>query len=110
VLAFRLKPGFVTLLATLSALGERLIVWEVVVLPLRPRNPNLAYLSCPVPATGPFLASRFGFSVGLSGLTFDFRERKLNRGDLLGGAGDGDWFTAGESLRSTLGRSESGVA
>lgn len=63
-----------------------------------------------MPATGPFFASRFGFSVGFSELAFDFRDRKLNRGDLLGGAGEGAWLIAGESLRSNEGRSESGVA
>lgn len=82
-------------------------------LEVRPRKPNLAYFSWPVPATGPFLASRFGFSIGFSNVDFDLRERKLNRGDLLGGAAEGGLLKAGESLRSTRGCSgnaESGVA
>lgn len=113
VLPMRPAPGFVALLVLLSALGERLEVCEFAVLPVRPRKPNLAYFSWPVPATGPFLASRFGFSVDFSKVGFDFRERKLNRGDLLGGAGEGGCLTAGESLRSNRGCSgsaESGVA
>lgn len=45
-----------------------------------------------------------GFSVDFSVLPFDFRDKKLNRGDLEGaGDGDGDWVIAGESLRNTFG-------
>lgn len=111
MLPFRPRPDFVALLTLLSALGDRLGACELVALLLRPRNPNLAYFSWPVPATGPFLASRFGFSIGVSELLFDLRERKLKRG-LLEGDGEGDCSIAGESFRSTFGRpsAESGVA
>ena len=77
-----------TPLALLLALDERLK--EFVVPLLRPRNAKRPYFSCPVPATGPFTTSRFGFSTDLSELGFDFRDMKLNRGDLLGGAGRTD--------------------
>lgn len=43
-----------------------------------------------------------------STLFFDFRDKKLKRGGLVEGAGDGDWSTAGESLRRTLGRPDTG--
>lgn len=103
-LPFRLNPNLEPPLALLSALGVRLFAWELVVLLLRPRNPNRAYFSWPVPATGPFRGSLLGFSVAFSLLPLDFRDKKLNRGD-LGGAGDdeGDWVMAGESLRNTFG-------
>ena len=51
--------------------------------------------------------------MAFSAVAFDLRERKLNRGDLLEGAGEGGCLMAGESLRSNLGRSDmadSGVA
>jgi hypothetical protein len=88
VLLFLTVPDFMTPLALLLALDERL---KELVLPLlRPRNAKRPYFSCPVPATGPFTASRFGFSTDFSELDFDFRDMKLNRGDLLGGAGRTD--------------------
>jgi hypothetical protein len=85
VLLFLPVTDLMAPLALLSALEERLN--GLVVPLLRPRNAKRPYFSCPVPATGPFIASRFGFSTDFSELDFDFRDMKLNRGDLLGGAG-----------------------
>ena len=76
------SPGHHPLL--LFALDERLL--ELLAPLLRPRKPKRAYFSCPVPATGPLTASRFGFSTDLSEFGLNFRDMKLNRGDLLAGA------------------------
>lgn len=89
VLPFLPDPAFMTPLALLLALDERLNELVVPLL-LRPRNAKRPYFSCPVPATGPLTASRFGFSTDFSELDFDFRDMKLKRGDLLGGAGGSD--------------------
>jgi hypothetical protein len=88
VLPFLPVPDFITPLALLLALDERLNELEDPL--LRPRNAKRPYFSCPVPATGPLIASRFGFSVVLSELCFAFRDMKLKRGDLLGGGGGCD--------------------
>ena len=97
-------PGW--LLPLLSVLGERTPVL-LVVLPLRPRNPNLPYPSCPVPAAGPFVFVLFGFSKGFVVISLGFLEKNPKRGDLLGLDP-----TAGESLRDGFGPfacAESGV-
>ena len=85
MLLFLPGPDFTAPLALLLALDERLKELEEPL--LRPRNAKRPYFSCPVPATGPFIASRLGFSVVFSELCLDFRDMKLNRGDLLGGGG-----------------------
>lgn len=89
------RGGRAALLRPLSVLGDRNPALVLDMLPLRPRGkPNRPYPSCPVPAAGPLLGWRFGFSAVLLDSTLGLREKKPNRGGLTVLEAD----TAGESF------------